>query len=238
MVPHNEGETDMSKKNRKANIDAPMQVVAAVVQAAELQSIGVQSEAIAPTATDATVPNGWSNTGDVMLPTVEPVATVDVPKVESTVAMVQSNTPKVEVYRELSSKPFDVKIDETTVAPLTNKRALVCALYLVVCEAIGCKVADKHTAVIRFVARLLPYANTGYSKQKGRILLGNEVSTSGMLQYARFLLKPDAAKLMPSGELFARTQQATRIAQSIFLQYGGIEGIDALKATMQHTASK
>lgn len=212
MAPHNEGDRDMSKKNRK------VAEVAQVVEQATLQSVGVQSEVAAPIVESVTV----------AAPTVAPVAIVETGN-------------KLQVYKALSEVQRDIEVDENTVVPLTNKRAMVAALYCVVCKALGVNTATPGTMqqpIVRYVAKLLPYANTGYSKQKGRILQGSEVTASGMLQYARFLQKPECAKLLPSGELHTRTVQAMKGAEAIFAKHSAHEGYSALVAQYGNTTSK
>jgi hypothetical protein len=215
----------MAKKQKISNAVA---TVAAVVQAVEAQATqaetGVVSEAVAPVA-QADMHNAIVES----MSTVAPVTVVQT---------IQPTTDKGALYRSLNTTQFDVEIAPDTKAPLTNKRALVCALYVLVCEACGVKVTEKRDCTVRLLARLLPYANTGYSKQKGRILAGNEVTPSGMLAYARFVHKPDAAKLLPDGELYARTQQASRIAQHIFNTYAGVEGLEACKVACAQRTSK
>lgn len=141
-------------------------------------------------------------------------------------------TPATNKYVQLSNVPVAeiVVSDDVSIPTSINKRALAVALYLTVCEHIGVKYTANDSRAIRATARLLPYANIGYSKSKAHMLQGSEVTASGMLGYAKFVTKPDAAKLLPGGEGHSKVTAIAvdTLAKHLLSKYGKLEGIDTV----------
>lgn len=148
-----------------------------------------------------------------------------------------ANTPQqstINKYVALSIAP----IATIAVAPndevqcTFNKRAMVVALYLLVCEKLGVKPSANNERAIALTGRLLPYSNAGFSKAKVHMLKGSEVTASGMRGYAKFVTKTDGVKLYTTDEGKAKLNAVNKLATHIIATYGSVEGLDATKQVL------
>ena len=131
-------------------------------------------------------------------------------------------TVAVHVQNSIAPKPVTVGNEQYEIG---NKRAYACAMY-VVC-LLHCN-GDKGKA-IALATKLLSYGNIGYSKQKGHMLKGGEVTSNGMGGYAKFVTKPDARKLLPGGDSYNdKTKQYEAVCKHILNTYGKVHGADAM----------
>lgn len=153
-------------------------------------------------------------------------------KAQGTVSDVATTTPNK--YVELSKAPIAsvVLADNTEVQCTFNKRAMVVALYLLVCEQLSVKPSANNERAIALTGKLLPYTNAGYSKAKTHMLKGSEVTNSGMRGYAKFVTKADGVKLYTTDEGKAKLTACNKLATHVIATYGSIEGIEAHKQVL------
>jgi len=156
-------------------------------------------------------------------------------KAQGTVSDVAQIAPAtVNKYVQLSAAPMaTIAIAPNDEVQCTfNKRAMVVALYILVCERLGVKPSANNERAIALTGRLLPYTNAGYSKAKTHMLKGSEVTNSGMRGYAKFVTKPDGVKLYSTDEGKAKVNQCNKLAMHIIATYGSVEGIDTAKQVL------
>ncbi len=145
-------------------------------------------------------------------------------------------------YKNVAAKPSElqVKNDKGEGVPCTNKRAAIAALYLLLCDLAGVPAKACDAAVISMCSKLGTYF-CGYSKSKNHALLGGEITSRGVSGYVKFVTEgysngtrsDEAKKLLPAGEGYSKTQAQAHVAKLVVAQYGRLEGIDTMLATVK-----